>query len=94
MQTLCCYSYFSIVLDRGCKRPDPFETGSKLEVHVSGLAFLRDLADPLWIGSPIRYQMSSLVEVIQFGTAPLQFQRTQARVYLIQMEPNRTNLIL
>ena len=47
-------------------RSDPFEIGTK-SIRVS-LVFIRDLADPFWIGSPIRYQMDSLRKVIQFGT--------------------------
>ena len=41
-------------------------TGTKL-VRIR-LTFIQDLEDPLQVGSPIRYQMSSLVKVIQFGS--------------------------
>ena len=36
------------------------------------IAFIRDLADPFWIGSPIQYKTGSLVKVIQFRTEPFQ----------------------
>ena len=47
-----------------------FGTGTKL-VQIS-IALIRDLTDPLHIGSPIRYQPGSLVKVIQFESFPLQ----------------------
>ena len=43
-------------------RPDLFRTCANL-VRIS-LTFIRALTDPLWIGSPIQYQMCSLVKVI------------------------------
>ena len=49
-------------------RPDPFETIMNM-VQIS-IAFIWDLADPLCIGSPIRYQMSSFAKMIQIGTVP------------------------
>ena len=43
-------------------------------IHVPALgislAFILELADPLGISSPFRYQMVSLVKVIQFGSIP------------------------
>ena len=49
-------------------RQDPFGTSAKL--LQASVAFIRDLADPLWIGSPIRYQTDSLLKVIQSETKP------------------------
>ena len=59
-------------INLGCvyTRPDQFGTSAKL-VQIS-LAFIRDLANPLWIGFPIWYQTGSFVKMIQFGTVPLQ----------------------
>ena len=41
---------------------DPFVTGPKL-VKIS-FVFIRDLADPLQIGSLVRYQMGALMKVM------------------------------
>ena len=51
--------------------PDPFGTSTKL-VRIS-LVFIRDLVDPVPIGSAIWYQMGLLRKVILCGTAPFQF---------------------
>ena len=71
------------------KTPGPSGTGTKL-VQIS-IAFIRDLADPLPISSPIRYQTGSLLTVIQFGTVSFQggvsFQVKRARMDPIQIEP-------
>ena len=71
-------SYFvcDILYERrheGCclyRRSDPFGTGKKL-VEIS-LTFIRDTANPLQIGSPIMYKTSSLMKVVQVGTALFQ----------------------
>ena len=52
-------------------RSDPFGTGTKL-VRIS-LVFTRDLADPVWIGSAIWYQMGPIMKLIPYGTVPFQF---------------------
>ena len=63
-------------------RSDSFRICMKL-VQIS-LMFIRGLADPLLIGSPIRYQMITCLELYRFRVVPRQCKLKTIQLNLCQ----------
>ena len=71
------------------KAYDPVYTGSDLNGSVPklvqiGLAFTRDLTDPIPFGSAIRTSSGSLLEIVPFGSDPMKIPCKQ-----VGSDPNR-----